>query len=599
MENYLANQERPAVPDREALRALYERAVDETNATRTNPLTSTFYLKIKDAVFEACYAALCDQHSNAKRVHTVAAPPGAGKTTFSVAFIVALTRYTAEHPEASYGAVFLTDRDERADEIYRELVTLLPGDVAIWTGSHSHLFKREALRQYPVAVVNNQFYFAKNGGHASGVNNRGHYQGRALTIIDERPQKVDTYEILLSEAEKIREALMEIHPNTKEHVDKLLQFMEGYNYVATNKIYLPEDVSNKLAWFTSATADRLAELKIRGIDQLFGFAKAAAQTCGFVVSDGNLVRFVGYSPKGPISAGTVLMDATADIDGVSQIVPYQVAVEVPQACYSNLEIIYVPQHTPKPLYKYFKFGTNQKAYVRSMVETIEEHMEPGEYGLVVCKKTLFDQQRVPNWHEEDKRFKDHPDSYTKNYEWDIGGRKLCASWWGTGIGSNTWRDASVLFLMDEFHLPKRVAVAHVQGLRGHNVHEGDLPTMRSIKSTSSAVEIYQLGHRLRWIKQMALRGRARCYNERGVCGKMRLVISCELEAFMANVGTLFPGATVRITGNAEGGTWAEKVITILNGSTAAKVTTSELGKLLGKSWSKVRYGLHPVWMTPA
>ena len=30
---------------------------------------------------------------------------------------------------------------------------------AIWTGSHSHLFQREALRQYPVAVVNNQFYF--------------------------------------------------------------------------------------------------------------------------------------------------------------------------------------------------------------------------------------------------------------------------------------------------------------------------------------------------------------------------------------------------------------------------------------------------------
>jgi superfamily II DNA/RNA helicase len=155
-------KERPAVPDRETLYALYDQAVDETNATRDNPLTTEFYLKIKDAVFEACYAALCDHHSNTRRMLTVAAPPGAGKTTFSLAFIVALTRYAEEHPEGAYGAVFLTDRDERADEIYRELDVLLPGDkVAVWTGSHSHLFKREALRQFPVAVVNNQFYFDK------------------------------------------------------------------------------------------------------------------------------------------------------------------------------------------------------------------------------------------------------------------------------------------------------------------------------------------------------------------------------------------------------------------------------------------------------
>ena len=57
---------------------------------------------------------------------------------------------------------------------------------------------------------------------------------------------------------------------------------------------------------------------------------------------------------------------------------------------------------------------------------------------------------------------------------------------------------------------------------------------------------------------MALRGAARCYDEHGVCGAMRLVISCELESFMANVGKLFPGAKVRITGTGEGGTWRAK-----------------------------------------
>jgi hypothetical protein len=262
-------KERPAVPDRVALRAHYDQAVNEINTTRTNPLTTEFYLKIKDAVFEACYAPQHDHHSKTRRMHTVAAPPGAGKTTFSLAFIVALTRYAEEHDKAAYGAVFLTDRDERADEVYHELDALIPGKVAIWTGSHGHLFTREALRQYPVAVVNNQFYFDVNGKHARNVNNRGYFQERALTIIDERPQKVDTYEIVLSDAEKVREALLVAHPETKVHLDKLFPFMEGYSYKPTNKIYLPKDVSDQLAWFTTATADRLSKLKIPHIDQLF------------------------------------------------------------------------------------------------------------------------------------------------------------------------------------------------------------------------------------------------------------------------------------------------------------------------------------------
>jgi hypothetical protein len=176
-------KERPAVPDRVALRALYDQAVDEIIATRTTLLTTAYYLKIKDAVFEACFAALGDHHSKIRQMRTVAAPPGAGKTTFSLAFIVALTRYAAQHPEAAYGAVFLTDRDERADEIHHELDALLPGDVAIWTGSHSRLFKREALRQYSVAVVNNQFYFDVNGKHARNVNNRGRWQERRQLVM--------------------------------------------------------------------------------------------------------------------------------------------------------------------------------------------------------------------------------------------------------------------------------------------------------------------------------------------------------------------------------------------------------------------------------
>ena len=105
--------------------------------------------------------------------------------------------------------------------------------------------------------------------------------------------------------------------------------MEQYSYEPSNKIYLPADadVSDQLAWFDGPQAERIAASKIANIDQLFGFAKALVQGCGFVVSETkHRVRYIGYASKltKNLSAGTVLLDATADIDGVSHIVPWRV-----------------------------------------------------------------------------------------------------------------------------------------------------------------------------------------------------------------------------------------------------------------------------------
>ena len=46
-----------------------------------------------------------------------------------------------------------------------------------------------------------------------------------------------------------------------------------------------------------------------------------------------------------------------------------------------------------------------------------------------------------------------------------------------------------------------------------------------------------------------------------MCGKQRLVVACELKSFMANVGTLFPGAPpVKTTGAGEG-SYGRKLVT--------------------------------------
>ena len=95
-----------------------------------------------------------------------------------------------------------------------------------------------------------------------------------------------------------------------------------------------------------------------------------------VATSGALAHFFGYEEQRVIdrSAGAVLLDATADIDGVSHIVPWRVQTEIPKARYDNLEIVHVPQHTKKRLSKYLKTAANQRDYVKWMVETIiEQH----------------------------------------------------------------------------------------------------------------------------------------------------------------------------------------------------------------------------------
>ena len=183
-------------------------------------------------------------------------------------------------------------------------------------------------------------------------------------------------------------------------------------------------------------------------------------------------------------------------------------------------------------------------------------------------------------HEGDPRFKDQ-ESYTERYEWDIEGRRLCASHYGTGIGSNAWKDADVVFLFDEFFIPRSVAVATVQGLRGQKANEGDLASMKTLNSKAKGVDLIGEGHRLRWTKQLALRGRGRTYDQHGLCGKQRLVISSDLKSFMANAARLFPGANIRTAGVYSRSTQVALLIQILSkADLPIKLTTKDISRLM-------------------
>ena len=97
------------VPDRDELRALYDQAIDKLDPLRGNKLRTPFYTQTGDALFEACCLAMADTASGNKVMRTLSAPPGAGKTSFTYAMLIAIARWTERHPEQPIGAVLLSN----------------------------------------------------------------------------------------------------------------------------------------------------------------------------------------------------------------------------------------------------------------------------------------------------------------------------------------------------------------------------------------------------------------------------------------------------------------------------------------------------------
>ncbi|MDE2284326.1 MAG: hypothetical protein KGK33_06900 [Hyphomicrobiales bacterium] len=602
------------MPDRDALKALYDGVIAEINQSRNDDqLTTDFYRKTSEALFDASYLALSDALTNTRRVYTMASPAGSGKSSFAYAFAVALVRYAETDPNCAQGVVFLVNERMKAQETYYELYGLAPGKVAIWTSDHdlnaasdkadrkvtepAAYFLKQELRDFPIAVVTQNFYLLPNNGglFARTYSHNGHIGARALTFVDERPKETKTLEVTLDQAEKARATLIEKYPATTDHINTLLRFMQHFSYEATpNSIHRPRIEINQsqlteLNWFITDEATKIAKVADNIlIASLFAFAKAFVIGRGCIFLNGPLAYFFGYDGELIINrtAGTVLLDATADLDGVANIVPWRVHVDTPIADYKNLEVIHVPKQTTKPLNKYLDDAPNARAYVRWMLDVIEQHMAPGELGLVVCKEKLLKSQRIPAWPEGDPRFSNR-EAFTDDYAWDVGGRHLCVSHYGTGIGKNAWRDASVIFLFDEFWPPRRVAIGTTQSYREHQAHEGDLGRMRSMRSRAQGVDSIYTGEVLRWMKQLALRGNARNYDANGVCGKQRVVIACDWKLLLSNHQRMFPGAKLRSLGDASQSSVATKILDYLNSTDATKILCADLTPIIGKPWRKI------------
>ncbi len=397
------------------LQSAFWAKIDCQCAARGKPIT-TFGREVAESVLQAGLLALDDWRRSVPRYNVIAAPTGSGKSSYAWALAAALVG-----ADPSSSVVFLCETINQCEDTFAELRRLAPPEsVVVWTSAHdakrdprdivrdhgflpARRFDIAALSTGRIAVVTHAFF--------KGV--RGHlartYAGRerTLTIIDERPNEVQLYDIELADTVSAREWATKSfgndskeEPAFREVWTALEQAWETERQGRSSYRGLRTGVAD---WFFTSAADDVLRQDGTPQARVTGFARSLAQGFAFMSryeSSQRGGRFVGYSMDMPIVPGTLLLDATSDIDGVSQIVSWRRDVRSPKASFENLSIVHVAP--PKEVLgqrervsHVISSAKRARPYADWILQTVISHTDQGEKVLVVTHKTILDHDYLP------------------------------------------------------------------------------------------------------------------------------------------------------------------------------------------------------------
>jgi hypothetical protein len=635
-------------PDRDLLRKHFDTALADLATHRgVEPKYSEYERQTQDCVFEAGVRAIRDgaidilwetspfcawteEHPfhDLPEMYVVHTGPGSGKSTAAKALMAALVRAT-EGASYPVGCALLVHHVETIASAYAELSALLPGRVGLWSKEHDFergqrqpRFSPEDLKQYPLIIVTHAFYQGPRGDLARSYRSdrlRSFRPGRdpnsiprVLTFVDEKINEVETYSVTHGDVAQVQGRVQ----RNEHHVDELDTATEQLVEFVINKRHGPDletpsqdpdgwQVADRLLWFTTDEAARHQRSQSARWDRLdfegvFGLGRAIARRRAFIARSANGKRgatFVGYQENRPEAFGMILLDATADIDGVNELCSWRIPVEGPAERFDNLDIVHIPSIVKGTFKKWWDENRcNQIDYVAYVRNTILHNVERGQRALVVCMKDIVCCSDLDGWSKYVGCFADRD---TTDYVWNLDDRRIAVTWWGGyGIGANDWLDADVVLLFEDYHLPRHVLIAMVQGLQDYRATKGPLATLAALQERRHPeVDLLGDGQVLRWLKQMALRGRARDFDAHGTCGRQRLVVTGDLTRIIANLDRVFPGAQRPSTSEPhKHGTLMEKLSAVLvNAADAETLSSEEVGTLIGAEWRKVSGDLvkHP------
>jgi hypothetical protein len=599
------------------------------------------------AVWEAAYGAAADvachlvreAHPNSPwaedkpapkvpTLHVIHSGPGSGKSTAAKAFMVGLARVTESH-KFPIGCALLVHHIETAAKAFAELSALLPKRVAVFSSEHDAnspvairqpRFTVEELEEYPVIVVTHEFYRGVRGDRARSFQRNGLTLPRVVTFVDEKVNEVETYDLVSWRLDRLITYVQadEQAPDELRQGLRLVEdFVRGRKQGERNLENPANDreawsVADKLGWFATEDASRYARThmaslrnKRRGkaapkdIEMVFGFARCMVNEQAFIkrYNQGKQgATFVGCERTFPQYPGMLLLDATADIDGVSELCPWRKHQSTPPERYDNLEIVQVPSIAEGTLSEWLDHPPNTSRYAHHILDTVVKHVGTDQKALIVCKQDVV-QARPPiaGWSEHMEHFTTKKPTgpaadgeQREGFPWVYQGRSLGLTWWGGyGIGANDWQEADVVLLFDLFHLPGHTMAAITQGLKSAKATEPPLSVMMDTRSPVDDVKKIKVGHLLRWTRQMALRGKSRRFDDTGRCGAQKLVLVGDGLFLVEHGARLFPGAKITYA-DTEGGKLLYRLITALRTTELPKtIKAVHVADLLGVVWKNV------------
>jgi hypothetical protein len=131
---------------------------------------------------------------------------------------------------------------------------------------------------------------------------------------------------------------------------------------------------------------------------VFGFAAQMYNNWAFVyrrAAGDNGTHFIGYVPATTPTANSVLLDATAEIDKVSELCSWRTHVTVPQVRFDRLRLVHVRPYLSGNLNDLLRKELNRRSHKEHVVHVIKELMPVGACGLVICKKRLVEHRDIP------------------------------------------------------------------------------------------------------------------------------------------------------------------------------------------------------------
>lgn len=524
--------------------------------------------------------ALQDSQAGLARMQVAAAPTGSGKSTATVAYTFHLWRTRGKR------SLILVPTTAMAEDTWRNLKAVFEAMDAtmdfwmvtnVYTTVHRHdvphrdrlaalqqsgltglptnpKIERETMGEFPILVATHALWTkSPNAWRAM--------DDRDVVIVDEWVDKINTHQVDLGDldwllswhdrkAEGRRQAVSD---DLRTLADFLRQTYEGLKDTPQRGVFVPvtsegETACGRIArlWKTDRgeylkplfhqeghTAGNTQEALDARLERVFGFVTALHEGQVFkerFKNDEQLgASFIGYTSCYDIFPGLVLLDATGQLDGISQIVSWRHHgdVRLPRIDYGALR----PRILDKPTALNKKTADETlrdhdlleawRDWVRWLVRT---KVKATDKALIILPKKLIG--HVPG--DLQAEFTD-----------------LSITNWGRHTGSNEWRDCNVVFLLDQFYRPRSVQVAHVRGLQGSP--EDRRPTASNLKDANHGAlkgqyQTYRDGQQLAAIIQGASRGTMRQVDKDGRCGPMRLYVAGPVVQVHEQLKEGFPGA---------------------------------------------------------